>query len=89
MAIEEPLKQTPAFDAYKEIKKLADDESLQYFKKWVDIINLEQSANNVNILAQYNSLSLGDKGAIKDMNLMMTDIEVFNESDYIIISLER
>jgi hypothetical protein len=45
MAIEEPLKQAPEFDTYKEMKKIADDESLAYFKKWIEVINLEQSAN--------------------------------------------
>lgn len=48
MAIEEPLKQTPSFDVYRDMKKISDEESLAYFKKWVDIINLEQAANNVN-----------------------------------------
>jgi len=56
------------------MKKIADDESLDYFRKWIELINLEQSANNVNILSQYNSLSLGDKGAIKDMNLSFVEI---------------
>lgn len=51
MAIEEPLKSTPKFDAYRDMKKLADDDSLVYFKKWVEIINLEQSANNTNVLS--------------------------------------
>jgi len=46
MAVEEPLKETPKFDAYKEMKKLADEESLAYFRKWIEVINLEQSANN-------------------------------------------
>lgn len=41
MSIEEPLKQTPSFDAYKEMKKIADEESVAYFKKWVEVINLE------------------------------------------------
>ena len=41
MAMEEPLKQTPGFDVYKDMKRIADEDSLQYFKKWVDIINLE------------------------------------------------
>ena len=57
------------------MKRIADEDSLSYFKKWVDIINLEQSANNVNVLSQYNSLSLGDKGAVKDMNLHMYSID--------------
>ena len=66
MAIEEPLKQTPAFDTYRDMKKISDEESLAYFKKWIDIINLEQAANNVNTCQQLNSLSLNDKGTVKD-----------------------
>ena len=72
--MEEPLKSTPKFDSYRDMKKIADEESLAYFKKWVDIINLEQSAHNINVLSQHNSLNLGDKGTIKDQNLMMTEI---------------
>ena len=87
MACEEPLKQQPAFDAYKDMKKISDEESLSYFSKWVEMINLEQSANNVNLLSQYNSLSLGDKGAIKDMNLTIAELK--SEEDGIIITLER
>ena len=41
MAIEEPLKSTPKFDAYRDMKKIADEDCLAYFKKWVEIINLE------------------------------------------------
>jgi hypothetical protein len=74
MSIEEPLKQPPSFEGYKDMKKIADEESLTYFKKWVEVINLEQSANNVNLLSQYNSLSLGDKGAVKDMNLKFVEL---------------
>ena len=89
MAIEEPLKSSPKFDAYRDMKKIADDESLSYFKKWVEIINLEQSANNTNVLSQFNSLSLGDKGAIKDMDLRIVDIEPDDVNDNLIITLER
>ena len=66
MSIEEPLKQTPEFDAYKEMKKIADEESLAYFKKWVEIINLEQSACIQNSISHFSSLSLNDKDAVKD-----------------------
>jgi len=66
MAIEEPLKNSPNFDAYKDMKKIADDESLTYFKKWIEVINLEQSANTSTNVSQYSSLSLNDKNAVKD-----------------------
>lgn len=89
MAIEEPLKSTPKFDAYRDMKKMADDDSLNYFKKWVDIINLEQSANNTNLLSQFSSLSLGDKGAIKDMDLKIVEIDQDEITDNLIITLER
>jgi len=71
------------------MKKIADEESLAYFKKWVDIINLEQSAHNINVLSQQNSLNLGDKGTIKDQNLMMTEIIQDEENNNLIINLER
>lgn len=89
MAVEEPLKSTPKFDSYRDMRKIADEESLAYFKKWIDIINLEQSAHNINILSQVNSLSLGDKGTIKDQNLVMTNLSIDQESNNLIITLER
>ena len=89
MSMEEPLKETPKFDAYKEMKKIADEDSLAYFKKWTEVINLEQSANNSNSVSQFNSLSLGDKGTVKDQSLRMTEIEVDTENDNIIVTLER
>lgn len=89
MAMEEPLKKQPSFDSYKEIKKIVDEESLSYFKKWIDVINLEQSANNASMLSNYNNLSLGDKGTISDQQLKMTQIDVDHENDNIIVHLER
>lgn len=71
------------------MKKISDDDSLEYFRKWVELINLEQSANNVNILSQYNSLSLGDKGAIKDMNLNFVEVISEKDSSSVTVVLER
>lgn len=59
----------PSFSAYKDVKDILDPETKDYFNKWMEMVTLEQNANNVNLLSQYNTLSLGDKGAIKDMNL--------------------
>ena len=76
MALEEPLKKTPEFDTYKDMKKIADDESLKYFKKWVEVVNLEQSASQV---GQYNGLIEGEKGVIKDCMLKMINVEIVGE----------
>lgn len=53
---------------------MVNEDILDYFRRWIDMIQLEQNSNNVNILGQYNSLSLGDKGAVKDMNLKLIEI---------------
>ena len=89
MSMEDSLKEMPKFDVYKDMMKVADEASLEYFKKWIEVINLEQSANITNNSSQFSSLSLGDKRAIKDQNLKLTKIELDENNDNIIVHLER
>ena len=55
MAIEDKLEKEPGFKAYHDVEKIADPVCLKYFKKWYEVISLEQSAVNVQVHANLNS----------------------------------
>jgi len=68
MAMEDPLEKAPIFDAYNEVAKIADPDSLSYFSKWLEMINLEQSTYSPN-----NTMSALDaKKQVKEDGLKIT-----------------
>ena len=74
------------------MNRIVKGADLSYFRKWVEMIQLEQSANNVNFLSQSNTLMLGEKGAIKDINLKLVNISSEKSELYgnvLTVTLER
>ena len=87
MAVEEKSDLEVNFSEFAKIRRMVDGDTVVYFRKWVEMIGMEQTANNVNIMSQQNALSLMDKGAVKDMNLRVIEIERKNSG--VIVHLER
>ena len=75
--MEEPLEKEPGFKAYKEVANIADPVCLKYFKKWYEIIQLEQSAANV---TAHSALNTTEKRQVKDEGLMISRIEPSKDS---------
>lgn len=86
MALEEPLKDEPTFYIYNEVRKIADKTNLAYFKKWFEIIQLEQSAVNVNA---HSTLNVNERKAIKDEGLKIQKIEFHGTGEEFTVWLER
>lgn len=72
MSLEEKLEKDPSFKAYQEVQKIADPVCLKYFKKWYEIIALEQSAVNVSV---HTTLNNTDRKQIKDEGLKISKFE--------------
>lgn len=70
----------PQFKAYQEVKELAVPESLMYFSRWLDIINLEQSTININ---QSVGLEMFDqqKKTAKEEGMRITDLQEVKGGD--------
>ncbi|CDW88497.1 dna replication helicase [Stylonychia lemnae] len=84
-AMEDQPEKLPTFQAYLDVEKVADQYSLTYFKKWYDIIALEQSAVNV-----HSSMNLNDRKQVKDEGLKITNVETKDENNgEFIVNLER
>jgi hypothetical protein len=83
--MEDKLDKQPSFRAYQDVEKIADPQCLKYFKKWYEIISLEQSAVNVQV---HTTLNNTDRKQVKDEGLKITKVEPTNHSDFFIY-LER
>ncbi len=70
--MEEKLEKDPQFKAYQEVSEIADPQCLKYFKKWYEIIQLEQSAVNVLV---HSTLNSADRKQVKDDGLKISKVE--------------
>jgi len=82
MANEDKLEKEPSFKAYQEVERIADPVCLKYFKKWYEIIQLEQSA--VNVQVSFN-LNTSDRKAVKDEGLKITRVEPNGDEFFIYV----
>jgi len=65
LSIEPPPEREPCFEAYRSMKATADKALLSYFKKWNEILQMEQNAHG----------KPGAVGAGRETNLTLQDIE--------------
>jgi hypothetical protein len=86
--MEEKPDREPAFKAYHEVKAIADPRCLTYFKKWNEIIQLEQSSTSVHLSSSINNTV--EKKYIKDDGLRITRVEeVPGQRNEFFVYLER
>ena len=84
--MEQPLPKEPGFKAYEDIKAIATPESLMYFSRWLDIINLEQSTVN---MAQNSNLSMSDaKKMVKEEGMKISELRVTECEDPVLANFD-
>eukprot|EP00347_Sterkiella_histriomuscorum_P013745 403363527 len=85
MAIEEQPEKLPSFQAYLDVQQIADPQSLTYFRRWYEVIALEQSSVNM-----HQSMNLNDRKSVKDEGLRITEVDQKDQSNgEFIVKLER
>ena len=81
LAFEQERFKDPFFSQYQQLKDSLDESTLNYFKKWYTLIELESSSTNflVQTVSERN-----EKSAYQDEGLKMISVETISSEDVLV-----